>query len=125
MTYLDGFYYALGGSDCNLNNLNKCERYSLEEDSWENIADLKKPRYKATCVSIPKDGLIYVIGGGNDDELFKTIERYDAFFPEWIEIQLENPVLRYCLESCLLPDSNFILIFGGVDFKGQFQKECC
>lgn len=68
-TYLNGFYYVLGGKEFpNYPNktIKNCEKYSLEKDKWENIPDLNEPRHGFSCVAIPKLNSIYIFGGKNE-----------------------------------------------------------
>lgn len=125
MAFLNGFYYALGGEDCNWNKIKKCERYSLEDDTWHNIAGLNRPRCQATCVPIPSQNCIYLIGGKeNGGSLNDKFEKYHEAFDNWTEIQVEYPILSHNLGSCLLPNSNLIFIFGGSKSNYECQKEC-
>lgn len=125
MVYMDGFYYSLGGWDYLDEIIAKCERYSLKNDRWENISDLNNPLHLATCVSVSKENCIYLIGGLNNfNRLNENIEKYEAKVNRWFIIKIKKPILSFLLGSCLLPDSNLILIYGGRNLKNESQNEC-
>lgn len=123
MTYLNGFYYALGGLDYNKKILTKCERYSLENNKWKKITFLRSPRCAATCVSVSENDCIYVIGGNYyNGKLNKNIEIYNAKINIWTIVKTNRSILGKHLGSCLLPDSKCIFIFGGSNLN-ECQKE--
>lgn len=94
ITYMNDFYYALGGRNNRFQPMKKCERYSLKNNKWDNIAGLKNPRNNATCVSVPKKDCIYLIGGQDQMEnLNKNIEKYDAAANKWTVIKLKKQFL--------------------------------
>ena len=60
----DHYVYAIGGrvygSD-NISLLKKCERFNLETDKWENIADMNVNR--CTSTGFVFNDFVYVFGG--------------------------------------------------------------
>lgn len=79
----------------------------------------------ASCVSIPDQNRIYVIGGRTSDNLLsEDIEKYDASYNTWTIINIQNPILSCYAGACLLPNSPLILIFGGKNVNLECQKEC-
>ena len=75
--------YSIGGYDANKNSfLSSCERYDLEKDKWEKIADFKlaKCAFAATAV---QDRYIYTFGGYDGNERLDMMEQYDVDSGEW------------------------------------------
>lgn len=79
---------------------------------------MEKPRVSPTCVSIPHQNRIFVIGGKETFEVFNDkIEWYDSALDLWTEIYLQRPIRSYNLGSMLLPNSCLILLFGGKELE--------
>lgn len=118
MVYLNGFYYALGGRDYQGNTIKKCERYSLSNNTWQNIAELNNKWYWPSFVSIPIENCIYLMGN------LKIFEKYDQESNKWTEIQVRNTISSSILGCFLLPESSLILIIGGLGGISESPKKC-
>lgn len=126
MCILNGYCYVLGGIDSDSNNLISCKRFSLENIIWDDIANLNNPRNGSTSVAVPETNCILIIGGvQNQNEPNTSIEKYDEASNQWFIINLRRPVERIMLESCLLPNSKLVLIFGGKDSTNNGSQKRC
>lgn len=126
MTYMNGFYYVLGGDDYKGKCLIKCEKYSIEHNIWQNIGNLALPRRLGACVTISKQNCIYIMGGFESaSEWFnKTVEKYDAVQNEWKFMWFKKSILGCLLGAISLPDLDLVFIFGGLHLDEECQKEC-
>lgn len=77
ISYLNDSIFVVGGhSDVN-NYLKSCERYDIESNSWQEIANLN---YKVNncCVCAFKNNYLFKFGGKlNDKEINNIIEKYN------------------------------------------------
>ncbi len=71
---------------------------------------MKDPRRALAAVALP-DG-IYAIGGYNGKEYINTVEKYDFFSNEWIEVTKMNTP-RCTLSAVSSPDCQYIYAIGG------------
>jgi hypothetical protein len=77
----DSCLYAFGGHDGEL-DLDTCERYSIAENVWRQIAPMNSRRNGASVVAF--DRVIFAFGGNNQDNgSLDTIERYAIEFDKW------------------------------------------
>jgi len=74
---LDGFIYAVGGQD--EKSVNKTvERYNVETNTWEFVAELKEGRHwHAACAY---KGKLYAISNWSKST---SVEQYDPIANEW------------------------------------------
>jgi len=81
---LDNSIYALGGSDSNSSDLNKCEKFSLVENVWRPIAPMNLNRNGTAAVLFEQYRLIFTFGGNNHKHgSIKKIEKYEIDFDKW------------------------------------------
>jgi N-acetylneuraminic acid mutarotase len=84
MCAVDGFLYAISGSDDEGGGddhpLSSVERYDPETDTWSAVAALNMCREFASCVVL--DGRLHVLGGTNEQSIL-SVERYDATTDAW------------------------------------------
>mmetsp|Transcript_8432 Transcript_8432/g.1152 ORF Transcript_8432/g.1152 Transcript_8432/m.1152 type:complete len:84 (-) Transcript_8432:271-522(-) len=67
--YYEGFVYVFGGCQSVLfygNPTNKCERYSIKDDCWENVDDLAIPLGDVGA-TVMDTGKIMVFGRGSKE----------------------------------------------------------
>ncbi len=77
----DQCLYAIGGHDGE-RDINLCERYSLAENVWRQVAPMIIPRNGASVVAFDK--VIFAFGGNNQEiGSLDTIERYAVEFDKW------------------------------------------
>lgn len=82
----DSCLYAIGGHD-GKQDISFCERYSLAENVWRQVAPLSVARNGASVVSFDK--VIFAFGGNNQDMgSLDSVERYAVEFDKWTVIQL-------------------------------------
>lgn len=119
LCYLSGYIYVISGRDSSLDIVDTCERYCVERDSWEKIANVKKKRYAASTAGLEQSQKIYLFGGRADsnNRMLEEIEQYDIVADVWKIINLKNPSLWSPVEVCAMisVSATKILIFGGSD----------
>lgn len=64
-TRLDSAIYVFGGSDSNTHDLVECEKFSLFENVWRPIANMKVAKNGTSAVSFEQYRLIFVFGGNS------------------------------------------------------------
>lgn len=50
LCFLDNFIYVICGKDSSSDVVDTCERYNVIDNTWHNIASVKKKRYAASAV---------------------------------------------------------------------------
>lgn len=80
-----------GGCDSQGNILSSAEMYNSENQKWETLPSMNKPR--KMCSAVFMDGKFYVIGGigGSDTKLLTCGEEYDLEAKKWTEIPNMSP----------------------------------
>ena len=122
IVYKTQFIYVCGGLNAS-GRIKSCEKFDINENSWDTIPDLTEETDLATgCVF--DDIYLYIFGGGNDTEYFGRtgfeslkIEKLDVRVEErgWERIFVQgeyNPPETFCASSIQI-SYNQILIFGG------------
>ena len=119
---IDTQVYVFGGFD-GKHSLASCEKYSIYEDVWREIAPMNHSRSSAGVVLFKHQKFIFIMGGsGSADDrkgaqtLLESVERYDMDFDKWDLLYLQMP---WRLESFTIlrfeaDDDNRILIVGGI-----------
>ncbi|CAM2103500.1 unnamed protein product [Caretta caretta] len=80
MAVLDGYVYAIGGSD-GQSPLYSVERYNPEEDAWSSCSPLGTYRENFGCATL--QGKIYTVSGHDDFTELCSAERFDPVTNEW------------------------------------------
>lgn len=126
MTYMFGLYYVFGGYDYKGRTIASCERYSLKINGWQIIPKLNSQRRLATCVAVPKQNCIFIMGGLEkvSDDFNNIIEKYDAALNVWNMIKINKSILGCLMGAFSMPDSSLIFVFGGLNKDEEFQKDC-
>jgi hypothetical protein len=107
----DSSLYVFGGQN-ELDDLNSCERFNVQENTWRNISPMHKKKNGASLVVL--DRVIFIFGGNNiKDGSLNTIERYAIEFDKWshLKIKLKEPIhdtLAFNLGG------GRVMIFGGI-----------
>ncbi|KAF2298808.1 hypothetical protein GH714_028106 [Hevea brasiliensis] len=80
-----------GGCDSQGSILSSAEMYNSENQRWETLPSMNKPR--KMCSAVFMDGKFYVIGGigGSDMKLLTCGEEYDLETKKWTEIPNMSP----------------------------------
>jgi len=102
--------YALSGFSDQKGN-KSCERYGLESEAWETLADLNAVRIEAAgCVLKTR---MYVVGGLSQLGLKAqvSVESYDFVLSRWLSLDLKLP--SSLEKHACVPYLNGILVFGG------------
>ena len=121
LCFLKGYIYVICGKDSSSEVVDTCERYNVSENTWENIASVKKKRYAASAVGFTNNR-VYLFGGRSDfnNYMVAEIEEYNVEINEWTIIQIRNgsqywnPV-EVC--ACIQISKDKILVFGGSDAR--------
>lgn len=80
---IDCQIYAIGGYD-GVNDLVRCEKYSLYENIWREVAPLNVARNGCSTLLLKHLKFLFALGGNNrQDGSLETIERYDLEFDTW------------------------------------------
>ena len=109
----DGKIYVIGGF-----NGKQCmklsERYNLDTNKWEEIAQMHYPRRSLCAVTL--GDYIYAIGGYNGEKYLDVVERYDIKDNKWTIVEsMKHPRCTMVCVSSLNCKSIFSL--GGYDGK--------
>lgn len=80
-----------GGCDSDGNNLSSAEMYNSENQTWETLPSMNKPR--KMCSGVFMDGKFYVIGGigGSENKVLTCGEEFDLRTRVWTEIENMSP----------------------------------
>lgn len=110
MSCKKSFIYAISGF-----NTKKCERYSIDSNSWSSLPDLNFSRSLPSCSFYFE--LLYVFAGYDDKtkKCVNSIERIDTSkskFPVWehLDIKVDEKFPYY---SGIILENEKLLIFGG------------
>ena len=76
LAHQGNFVYAIGGRSIN-GVLESCERYSINMNRWERIANLNQKRCTMPAI-VFEDSYIYVFGGYEGSGRIDSIEQYDV-----------------------------------------------
>lgn len=106
LVYRLGHVYAIGGS---LREFT-CERYSVQSDRWEPIADLNESRKNASATLFFQDCFIFVFGG--EERSGRSIERYSFQFDKWEVLTVILPC-EFVNPALFVFDNNKIALLGG------------
>ena len=116
MVFSDGDIIVIGGLGENCRMLASCERYSVNDDQWKLLPDLKVPAMNSS-VCVFNDRFLYKFGGNKEnEELANCIERLDLQAgTEWEIVNLINCSLPGLTSSgCAFQvNRDSILFFGG------------
>jgi actin-binding protein IPP len=83
--------YVVGGNSNQQEVLKSVERYSFDDDKWENVAPMSVPRASPAVAAV--DGFLYVAGGDQTREVnfyraqitISSFECYDPIDDSWKE----------------------------------------
>jgi influenza virus NS1A-binding protein len=117
----DGYLYAIGGFGGQNNVcLSQVERYSLERNTWEPMADLSIPRRALSAVSI--GGSVFVLGGFDGENYLSSVEKLDTGKNRWEKM---SPMKhgRCTLSAVVSEDFQYIYAIGGFDNGSLSQIE--
>jgi len=109
---LDHSIFAFGGNDSS-QDLNHCEKYSLQESVWRPIAPMIVQRNGAGATLFEQHRLMFVFGGNNQKQgSLSKIEKYNIDFDKWTLISVSLRVAIH--DPCLLNvGRERVLVFGG------------
>lgn len=117
------YLFSIGGKG-DTKRLDVCERFSVAENKWELMANLKCVRAAATACCFNNQS-IYCFGGFNaENKIESCIEKYDILLNVWEEVLLKNPssFLPTIESSSVQINDNQIIILGGSrSFDGQLE----
>eukprot|EP00826_Nyctotherus_ovalis_P059897 TRINITY_DN8371_c0_g1_i10.p1 TRINITY_DN8371_c0_g1~~TRINITY_DN8371_c0_g1_i10.p1 ORF type:complete len:594 (-),score=162.21 TRINITY_DN8371_c0_g1_i10:75-1856(-) len=122
----ESFIYVAGGV-YGKSTLNKCERYSIELDKWEEIQPLNESKHNGS-MCVLNNQYLFFIGGGKigHTTLFSTIEVMDVMLDEgWrvISVSAEHWTPCECTNVVALNRSE-MLIFGGWERNKDSRSAC-
>jgi len=113
---IDCQIYAVGGYD-GTQDLKSCEKYSLYENVWREIAPMNVARNGSSCLLLKHLKFLFVMGGSNREQgSMNAIERYDLEFDSWTLLSLSLPMPMHDFQSVILQcdeEACRILVFGG------------
>ena len=107
------------------------EGYNFANEKWENMPSLNHARGYG-CAFLQNERYLYVFGGIEDGQMCTDIEKFDLIShkldKEWERIELTGIGDNYldCIKagSTKRKNDNEILIYGGMDNKGNFYEVC-
>lgn len=112
LAHQGNFVYAIGGRSIN-GVLESCERYSINMNRWERIANLNQKRCTSPAI-VFEDSYIFVFGGYEGSGRIDSIEQYDVTNDQWSVLPIKFP-LSVEAETATLISSNEVIILGGHD----------
>ena len=123
LCYFKGHLYVIGGITINSQGkktvTNKCEKYNIKDNKWQEIADLTLPvcNHSATVF---QNKYIFCFGGRLlPNKLSNNILRYSLDKDEWLkievrpQIQTQNKLSLTSQATCYQINEGQIFIFGG------------
>ncbi|CDW87855.1 kelch motif family protein [Stylonychia lemnae] len=122
---IDCQIYSIGGYD-GINDLATCEKYSLYENIWREIAPMNKPRNGSATLLLKHLKFIFALGGNSKkDGSLDSIERYDLEFDQWLLLELRLPMPMHDFQAIILQgnsdqDEYKLLLFGGQTNNEQY-----
>jgi hypothetical protein len=111
----------MGGNHA-LNHSPSCavEVYNIKTDKWSTLPDMinrNRSALTAACAVDPRNGRIYVFGGGTHDydclQAYNTVDYYDPITQRWSTLSVTMNRKRYGPAVIWLPNMNSFLITGG------------
>lgn len=123
----DNNVYSIGGFESSAGSLQKCEKYSLELNKWQEISPMIDARQDFALCQINLR-YIYVIAGCSNSstvtEYYTNILKYDTSYNNsiWESIQIRGEGVEWMAISnigCIALNDSKILIFGGKLEKSQ------
>lgn len=89
--HISGYIYVFGGL-CNGETLASCEKYSISQDMWQDIAPMPAGR-SCHVAAARQDQTVLVIAGSEFSGQTSTILIYDAKLDNWTSLGLSLPHL--------------------------------
>lgn len=128
IVHFQNYLYAIGGNIEESQTTAKCEKFSINEERWIDVANLNIPSCNH-CVCVFNESCLYKFGGKIDDNfLNKTIEKYNQNINKWIIISyrfenifMEKKFKLLASSACCQVNDSQILVFGGVE--EEFNKK--
>ena len=112
LAHQGNYVYAIGGRSMN-GVLDSCERYSINLNRWERIANLNQNRCTMPAI-VFEESYIYIFGGYEGSGRIDSIEQYDISNDQWSVLPIRIPISVEA-ETATLISSNEIIILGGHD----------
>ena len=133
LIYMKRYIYAIGGITSNSQFTQKCERYDISHEEWQEIAELNYNAVASCCCSF-NDKYIFKFGGIFSPEKLNTyIEMYSPKENRWVLIDAkisESPEILKAhnfkflsTSACIQINQNQMLIFGGYDEQNQSSTQ--
>jgi N-acetylneuraminic acid mutarotase len=111
---VEGWIYAVGGSDENIASLDTLERYNPVQDKWETRASLPVKRHFATAAALGDK--LFIMGGLVDSggSTSPFVYRYDPQIDKWLK-RADMANSRYGRASQVVNGQIYAL--GGREFR--------
>lgn len=91
---MNGYIYSLCGKDGRSEVVSSCERYKVEDNTWQQIAPVKKKRYAASAVGCT-NGKVFLFGGRSDNNnMVAEIEEYSESTNVWQIVSIRENLLN-------------------------------
>eukprot|EP01017_Pseudomicrothorax_dubius_P040136 TRINITY_DN6241_c0_g1_i1.p1 TRINITY_DN6241_c0_g1~~TRINITY_DN6241_c0_g1_i1.p1 ORF type:complete len:443 (-),score=91.71 TRINITY_DN6241_c0_g1_i1:124-1452(-) len=120
LCYLQEHIYVICGKDSSSEVIDSCERYNVVDNTWSQIAPVKRKRYAASAVGTG-NSRIFLFGGRTDvnNMMVNDIEEYSVATNTWEIITIKGLNVWEPVEvcACLQINEDQILIFGGSDAR--------
>ena len=113
---IDGLIYAVGGAHGTKYH-SSVERYYKDEDRWESVCPMIKPRIGLGCCVVRR--LLYAVGGYDGIERLNTVEVYDPDQDIWSPVASMN-VARS--GAGVVSYDNFVYAVGGYTTNLQLNS---
>lgn len=121
--HVSGVIYVFGGL-CNGETLATCEKYTIEQDKWEDIAAMPVGRC-CHIAAVRSDNSVMVVAGSEFSGQTRTILIYSTVLDQWTSVALALP---HMVESphfiCFFQES-VLLLFGGVGRNSSGKLRPC
>ena len=112
VVYFNNEIYIAGGwTDT---SINKLQKFNPSTNNWQYLANLNFPRERVASTVL--NGKIYVIGGKNGSNIYKSVEIYDPESDTWT---IGTPLPFGIHHSTAETKDGKIYLLGGVNSSGQ------
>jgi len=115
--------YIVGGADANRNAVKTLWKYRLEDDTWEQLADIPTARWKPAAVALDETRFL-VTGGRDGSTVHNDAWVYDAASDSWTKLDIVLPPMY---RHGLVHRDGILYFSGGLDdtltrYRGQLWR---
>ena len=121
---LRDYVYVCGGINSESLSIQSCERYSIDQNKWEPIADLPSCKSHVTLCAV-NNNKILSFGGDNNENITNTIDLYEYDKDIWLQLSITLPYYIECPCVCNIDNTNVMICGGYSPDKGAISNVIC